>query len=83
MRIAHANNAAQAIAMVGLGALTGNTQQRVIGSTAVHGAPQRGLVLPGWVTGDDVITQILVILTAGAICATDAFTVGVVTVAAQ
>ncbi|WP_171014166.1 hypothetical protein [Chitinivorax sp. B] len=49
----------------------------------MHGAPQRGLVLPGWVTGNDVITQILVILTARAIAAADAFTVGIVTVAAQ
>ncbi|WP_171014200.1 hypothetical protein [Chitinivorax sp. B] len=49
----------------------------------MHGAPQRILVLPGWVTGDDVITQILVILTARAIAAADAFTISVVTVAAQ
>ncbi|WP_137940472.1 hypothetical protein [Chitinivorax sp. B] len=63
--------------------MIGNAQQRVIGGAAVHGAPQRGLVLPGLVTGDDVITQILVILTARAICAADALAVGIVTVAAQ
>ncbi|WP_137940224.1 hypothetical protein [Chitinivorax sp. B] len=69
--------------MVGLSALWRNTEQRVIDGPTVHGAPQRGLVLPGWVAGNDVITQILVILTARAICAADALAVGVVTVAAQ
>ncbi|WP_171014088.1 hypothetical protein [Chitinivorax sp. B] len=49
----------------------------------MHGAPQRILVLPGWVAGNDVVAQILVILTAGAIAAADALAVGIVTVAAQ